>query len=153
MTTRRRLFLRTVTGLGVTAVLAGCTEDEADTGGGDASNAGDTTGDTESDEATDTSGEQADSDGAPDVEILSHEFYDEEYESGVRGTAVNTTDRELSYVEANARFVDADGTQIGEGLDNVTDLAADRKWEFECMYLDTDPERIDSYEIEVGAGF
>ncbi|MUV90388.1 hypothetical protein GJ629_11150 [Halapricum sp. CBA1109] len=87
------------------------------------------------------------------MEILDHSFYQEEFTSGVRGTAVNNTDGELSYVEANATFLDADGTQIGEGLDNVTDLAAGREWEFDCMFLGDDPSRIAEYEIEVSEGF
>ena len=50
-------------------------------------------------------------------------------------------------------FLDADGTQIGEGLDNVSDLAAGREWQFECAYLDSDADQIEEYEIEVTTGF
>ncbi|ELY72635.1 hypothetical protein C487_18266 [Natrinema pallidum DSM 3751] len=88
-----------------------------------------------------------------DVEILDHEFYDEGFQSSVRGTAVNNADRELSYVEATATFLDADGTQIGEGPDNVNDLAAGREWEFDCMYTSQDASRIEEYEVEVSLGF
>ena len=136
MELNRRRYLAT---LGTTAsalALAGCSEsDSGDSGSGD-SNGGDSGGNDQ-----------------PDVEILSHEFYEEEFSSGVRGTAVNNTDSELSYVEATATFLDSEGTQIGEGLDNVSDLAGGREWEFDCMFTGQDASRIEEYEVEVSTGF
>lgn len=144
----RRAFLgtaATAVGLG----LAGCSEDDTgDADGGDANDDEDETDDENGD-----AGSGGGDTGQPDIEILDHSFYQEEFTSGVRGTAVNNTDSELSYVEANARFLDANGTQIGEGLDNVSDLAAGREWEFDCMFLGDDPSRIEEYEVEVSEGF
>jgi len=146
----RRAFLgtaATAVGLGLT----GCSED--DTGDADDGDANDDEEEPE-DTGDDSTGDDGNGDtGQPDIEILEHSFYQEEFSSGVRGTAVNNTDSELSYVEANATFLDANGTQIGEGLDNVSDLAAGREWEFDCMFLGEDPSRIEEYEIEVSEGF
>jgi hypothetical protein len=44
-------------------------------------------------------------------------------------------------------FLDSEGVQIGESLDNTTDLAADRIWEFDAMFFEDDPTRVDTYEI------
>ena len=151
MTINRRRYLATVGASVVGLSLAGCSEDEGDSGEGSPGGGGNG-GDSGS--GSGNGGGNGGSGGdQPDVEILNHDFYSEEYQSGVRGTAQNNTDRELSYVEASAVFLDAEGTQIGDGLDNVSDLAAGRKWEFDCMYLGSDPERIDSYEVEVSNGF
>jgi hypothetical protein len=144
---RRQYLTTAVTAVGGVA-LAGCSEegdaDEGNANGGDPGN-GDTGG-------GNSGGGDTGGDDQPDVEIQSHEFYEEQFSAGVRGTAQNTTDRELSYVEAEAVFLDSEGTQIGEGLDNVSDLAAGRTWEFDCMFLGEDASRIASYEIEVSTG-
>ena len=141
---QRRKYLATIGATVSGLALAGCSEDDGDSGGGDA---GGNSGDSDSGNSGDGGNDQ------PDMEILNHEFYEEEYSSGVRGTAVNNTDSELSYVEATATFLDSEGTQIGEGLDNVSDLAGGREWEFDCMFTGQDASRIEEYEIEVSTGF
>ena len=163
MELNRRRYLAT---LGTTAsalALAGCSEsDSGDSGGGDANdNSGDSGngnsdnsgGDSNSGNSNDGNSGDGGGNDLPDVEILNHEFYEEEFSSGVRGTAVNNTGSELSYVEATATFLDSEGTQIGEGLDNVSDLAGGREWEFDCMFTGDDASRIEEYEIEVSTGF
>lgn len=159
LNSNRRRFLTT---LGTTAsalALAGCTEDGGDSGGGDANdNSGDSSNGNSDNSGGDSNGGDSNSGDSggndqPDVEILSHEFYSEEFSSGVRGTAVNNTDSEIGYVEATATFLDSEGTQIGEGLDNVSDLAGGREWEFDCMFTGDDASRIEEYEVEVTTGF
>lgn len=153
MKLNRRRYLATFAATTSALALAGCSEDESDTSGGDAdSNGGDSSGGDSGGGGGD-SNDGSSGDDQPDVEILSDEFYEEEFSSGVRGTAVNNTDSELSYVEATATFLDSEGTQIGEGLDNVSDLAAGREWEFDCMFLGDDASRIDTYELELSTGF
>jgi len=144
MEINRRQYLGTVTATVGALALAGCSEENGDSGGGDTSGNSDN---------TDDGGAANDNNDQPDVELLDHEFYEDQFSVGVRGTAVNNTDSELSYVEAEAVFLDESGTQIGDGLDNVNDLAAGREWEFDCMFLGNDESRIDSYEIEVSSGF
>ena len=163
MELNRRRYLAT---LGTTAsalTLAGCSEsDSGDSGDGDANdNSGDSSngnsdnsgGNSNSGNSNDENSGDGGGNDQPDVEILNHEFYEEEFSSGVRGTAVNNTDSELSYVEATATFLDSEGTQIGEGLDNVSDLASGREWEFDCMFTGQDAGRIEEYEVEVTTGF
>jgi hypothetical protein len=105
-------------------------------------------GDREEGSADDGSGEASSEESEQRIELLNHEFYSEEFSSGVRGEIENVSGEELSYVEVQVFFLDSDETQIGEGLDNTNDLAADRRWEFDAQYLDTDADRIDTYEIE-----
>lgn len=165
---QRRKYLATIGATVSGLALAGCSGDDGgDSGGGDAnSNNGDSSngnsdnsggdgngGETNSGNSNNGNSGDGGSNDQPDVEILSHEFYSEEFSSGVRGTAVNNTDSEISYVEATATFLDADGTQIGEGLDNVSDLAGGREWEFDCMFTGQDASRIEEYEVEVTTGF
>jgi hypothetical protein len=149
--------------------ISGCSADESDTDTGDVGGNGNGDADTDTDTDTDTGGNgngDADTDtdtdtdtggngngDQPDFEILEHTFFQEQYSEGVRGTARNNTDSEFGYAEVEVVFLDDSGTQIGDGLDNVTDLAADRSWEFECLFLGDDASRIDSYEIEASTGF
>lgn len=148
MEMQRRKYLAaigaTVSGL----TLAGCSEgDSGDSGSGNVNdNGGDNSG-------GDSNSGNSGSNDQPDVELLDHEFYEEDFSSGVRGTAVNNTDSELSYVEANATFFDSEGTRIGDGVDNVTDLAGGREWAFDCLFLGEDASSIEEYEIEVTTGF
>jgi hypothetical protein len=151
MSLNKRQYL-TTTGAVVSALaFAGCSgDDSSDSDGGstDGSN-----GDDSNSGDSNTNGGDSSSDDQPNVELLNHEFYREQFSSGVRGTAVNNTDSELNYVEATAAFLDNDGTQIADGLDNVSGLAAGREWEFDCVFLGTDAERVARYEIEVSEGF
>jgi hypothetical protein len=154
MKLNRRRYLATIGTTASALALAGCSEDEGDSGGGDAdSNSGDSSNGNSDNSGGDSNSGDGGGNDQPDVEILEHEFYEEEFSAGVRGTAVNNTDSELSYVEAEAVFLDESGTQIGDGLDNVNDLAAGREWEFDCMFLGDDASRIAEYEIEVSSGF
>jgi len=146
MKLNRRRYLTTLGATATSLALAGCSSD--DSGDSSEGNANGNSGDSGGGDSGNGGGSNQ-----PDVEILNHEFYEEEFSAGVRGTAVNNTDSELGYVEATVTFLDSEGTQIGEGLDNVSELAAGREWEFDCMYTDQDPERIDTYEIEVSTGF
>jgi len=83
------------------------------------------------------------------IEILEHEWYhDGQFDAGVRGEAENVSGEELSYVEISAFLLDGDGVQVGETLDNTTDLAAGRVWAFDAVLLDGDPEVVENYEIK-----
>ncbi|ELY77932.1 FxLYD domain-containing protein [Natrinema gari] len=155
----RRKYLASIGATATALGLAGCTSDESDSdegnangnsGDSDTSDSGNNNGDNN---GGDTNSGDSGDDNQSDVEILDHEFYSEEFSSGVRGTAVNNTDSAIGYVEATATFLDSEGTQIGEGLDNVSDLAAGREWEFDCMFTGQDASRIEEYEIEVSSGF
>jgi hypothetical protein len=152
---QRRKYLVTIGTTVSGLALAGCSEDDGDSGGGDADgNSGDSDSGNSGDGGNNNDGNSGNGgNDQPDVEILNHEFYEEEFQSGVQGTAKNNTDSELSYVEATATFLDADGTQIGEGLDNVSDLAGGREWEFDCLFTGDDASRIEEYEVEVSTGF
>lgn len=149
----RRKCLATI-GTTVSALaLAGCLEEgDSDSDSGDVNDNGGNSNGGDSDNGDNGDSGNGGSD-QPDIELLEHEFYQEDFTEGVRGTAVNNTDSELGYVEANAVFLDESGTQIADGIDNVTDLAAGREWEFECLFLGSDASRIDRYEIEVSSGF
>jgi|GEM_PF-3455893 len=136
----RRSVLAAGAGTVSTLLLAGCTSDD-ETGREDGNaNGGDGSGD--------GSGSGGGNDGGSSVEILDHEWYEEQYSSGVKGTVENVSDEELSYVEVSAYFLDSEGTQIGDGLDNFTDLAPGRKAEFDCVFLGDDPSRVEEYEVE-----
>lgn len=136
---RRRSYLKHAGGL-VLVAIAGCVEEddnaEREQGGADDGSTTDST--------DDTSG----GNGRP-IELLSHEWYNEgRYEQGVRGQIENVSDSTLDYVEVEVYFLDSEGVQFEEGLDNVTDLASGRIWEFDVMFWGDDPERVDSYEVQ-----
>lgn len=82
----------------------------------------------------------------PKVEILSHQWFEEEYSAGVKGTAKNVSDETLDYVEVSVVFLDDDGAQLDSNFTNTTDLAAGRKWKFEVQYFG-DANEVSNYEI------
>lgn len=141
----RRRFLAVAGATVGSMALAGCGTDD----GADDSSSGDTGGDggngDDSSSGTTTDGGGG---GGGKLEILEDEYYEEDFSAGVRGTVKNNSDSEISYVGVQAEFLDAEGTRVGEGLDNTTDLAGGQEWAFDAMAT-SDPEEIDSYNIEV----
>lgn len=69
----------------------------------------------------------------------------------VTGTIENTSERELSYVQANALFYDGSGDRIGTGVDTITHLQAKTSWEFMCVYYSATSYLTDSYDTRFTA--
>lgn len=163
----RRKFL-TILGAGAIASVAGCTSEDSDPedretgttdsdGPAEAPADSDDTGDSDgnsADDSGDTDDSQtgtADGDGSEDeqqVEVLTHEWYEEEYSAGVQGEIENVSGETLSYVEVSVYFLDSEGRQIGDSLANTSDLAPGRVWAFDVMYLGSDADQVENYEIE-----
>lgn len=145
----RRRFLAMAGATVVSMSLAGCgADDEADDeASGDTGNDGGDNGDDSSGNST-TDGGDSGGDGGGGLEILEDEFYEDDISAGVEGTVKNNSDSEISYVGVQAEFLDAEGTRVGEGLDNTTDLGAGQEWAFDVMST-AEPSEIDSYNIEV----
>lgn len=140
----RRTFV-TASGVALTLTIAGCAGDADDDEREDRSTDDDPNGsdDTETDDGNGTDG-----DDTP-VELLEHDWYhDGQFDAGVQGRLENVSGEELSYVAVDVFFLDADDVQLEDGLDNTTDLAPDRVWEFDVPYLGDDPANVDNYEIE-----
>lgn len=70
----------------------------------------------------------------PKLEVIRAERYSDTYDSGVRGTAKNVSDQELSYAEVTVIFLDGSGRQLDSSFDNTSDLAPGREWQFDVMY-------------------
>lgn len=88
--------------------------------------------------------------GGGNLVIESHRGFTSRYGNvGVRGTAVNEGDGEISYTQIEAKFYNARDTRIGSGMDNINGLGPGRTWEFECLYMGMDGDRVDSYKLEV----
>lgn len=87
------------------------------------------------------------SDGEP-IEILDHELYFEDSDAGVRGEVENVTDSSIAYVRIDVYFLDEEGDRFSQGFEKLHDIPAGSVWEFDAMYLGTEPDRIDDYEIE-----
>jgi hypothetical protein len=143
--TRRTVMAQAGSALLATTALAGC--GSSDSGGqpaGEDGNMHDST-------PTPT---PAASHGSEHVDIIDHSggVTDAGF-AAVRGTAKNVTDRRLSYVQIEARYLDSSGTRIGSGLDNVSNLGAGRECAFEATCLDCDTDRVDSYQLEITASF
>jgi hypothetical protein len=77
--------------------------------------------------------------------ILEHEFVEGEYSNNVVGRIENTSGQLLSYLEINAKYYDADGNVIDNGMDNITDLEAGEKYKFK---LYAPGEDVNEYTIE-----
>lgn len=147
----RRHLLQTFGGMVAPIAVAGCSTDDepddSDSGGVDDATdteAGST--DEPADEDTETPTESG-SDAV--LELVSHEWYEEDYSAGVQGEVKNVSDETLDYVAVEVAFYDADGAKLEDGLDNTKDLKPDTVWKFDAMYPDTDTEAVDDYEITV----
>ena len=156
----RRQYLSAAAG-GATLLLAGCVgqeesdREEGSTGGngddGSSDNGSDgddleegSTGGNEDDGSSDNGGG-----GDDPIELLEHEWYMEgQYDAGVRGQAENVSGEELSYVEISVFFLDDEGVQVADSLDNTTDLASGRVWQFDAMLFDGEPTVVEDYEIK-----
>jgi hypothetical protein len=133
------------------------TESESTTAGG-------------SDESTETSGNGGNSSesssiedsGDTDVTLQSADvadaysldsvaFYSEEFSSGVRGEVTNTSNSAIPYTGIQVKFYDSEGTRLGEGLDNTSDLGAGETYAFDVPSLLTSDkaDSIASYTITV----
>jgi hypothetical protein len=133
----RRQYLSAAAG-GATLLLAGCVgQEESDREEGSTGGNGD--------DASSDNG----SDGDDPIELLEHEWYMEgQYDAGVRGQAENVSGEELSYVEISVFFLDDEGVQVAESLDNTTDLASGRVWQFDATLFDGEPTVVEDYEIK-----
>lgn len=86
------------------------------------------------------------------VEIVSHDWWQGEYEGdvGVMGVAKNSSPSTLRYVEVAAEFMDADGIVVGEGFTNETYVYADSGFKFVLNYYsetDTPWSEVKTYEL------
>lgn len=126
--------------------IAGCgSESSSDESGGSADD-----GDGGNEDTSSGDGDSGDGGGGGgSLEIVEDEFYEEDMGAGVRGVVQNNGDEEIAYVEVKAEFLDSEGTRIGDGLANTSDLGAGQKWEFDAAYLDTDSSEVEDYQIEV----
>lgn len=154
----RREFTKAALGastLGITA-LAGCSgsdepddADTGDTGDSDTSTQETGTADSTDSQQTQEQTQTEEQSGGSGLELKSHEWYEEDYSAGVRGSAVNNTGDELGYVAVEVIFLDSDGAQIENGLDNTTDLPDGREWKFDAVFLGMDSSVVEDYEIEI----
>lgn len=81
-----------------------------------------------------------------DVKLLSDELVEEDMSTKVVGEVKNTSGNKQSYVGVEVKFKNSEGTRVGEGLDNTTELPAGQTWAFEAMYLGE--ESVESYTIK-----
>lgn len=61
----------------------------------------------------------------------------------ITGTALNTNNKNYSYVHVSAKFMDKDGTVIGSNFTNVNDISAGQAWKFKIL----SPEDSISYQL------
>lgn len=122
------------------------TENETDGGAGNVTNGG--AGNATAGQPGNATEGQSDGQGEQSVQILRHEWYEEEFSAGVRGRLENVSGGPLDYVEVSAVFLNDEGVQIGSNSALTTDLAAGRIWAFDVTYLGTDASQVAEYELE-----
>lgn len=166
---QRRSYIGLLAGAGV-ASIAGCAGDpetddaegNVNNDGGDG-NSGNSAGGNTDGESSDPTEEpteapteepteaptEAPTEESDGLEILEHEWYEDEFSGGVKGIVQNNTGEVLDYVAVEASFFDEEGVKLEDGLDNTTDLDAGTKWRFDAMYLGSDPSEVADYEIKV----
>lgn len=81
--------------------------------------------------------------------------YEVEYIAGyyyitITGTALNTYNKTISYAQVTFSIFDSSGAQIGNALDNISNLAANTPWKFSALgVLDSTPSSFRLAEITV----
>ena len=143
---RRRKYLQLIGSGGIAPPFAGCAEEETDEAEGSVEAEDSGEDESESDSGSEE-GDEGDSEGG--LEIVEHQFYEEEFQAGVEGIVANNTGNTLDYVEVKAWFYDEDGTQIDDSLDNTENLEDGQQWAFDVILLQAEPEEVADYEIEV----
>lgn len=83
-----------------------------------------------------------------EIELTDTTLRASEEQALIRGTAANNRSNTVSYLEANAKFYNSDGSILTTNWTNVTDLTAGESWHFELDSLLTDRTgQIESGEI------
>ncbi|MFC5970044.1 FxLYD domain-containing protein [Halomarina salina] len=69
----------------------------------------------------------------------------------VNGGVQNNRGEEVGYIQAIAKFYNADGAVVGTGRDNVLEVPADRTWSFEASWLGYGDRLgdIDDFEVVI----
>jgi len=141
---------------GAVGAIAGCTGDEQgeeDSGTAEASENGD--GEEEetedepeidSDEALEDEDIESTREG---LELLEHEFYEDEFSGGVEGVVANNTGEELSYVEIGVVFYNDEEQRIDDSFTNTTDMSDGEEWVFDVMLISAEPDEVEEYSIAV----
>ncbi|WP_254767719.1 FxLYD domain-containing protein [Salinilacihabitans rarus] len=72
----------------------------------------------------------------------------------VWGIVRNQSDRELSYVEIRATFLDGEGEELDTVIENVEDVTSGEEWEFEIEFPDFGERaaEVADYELEPATG-
>ena len=83
--------------------------------------------------------------------------YDEgtdEERVSIWGVVRDDGDRELSYIELRATFLDADGEELERVIENVRDVTAGEEWTFDIEFPRHGEEAraVQSYELDVITG-
>lgn len=157
---KRRQFVK-ASGAGIallTTSLAGCAgegsnDSENVVTGGNGGNGGGNNNNNNKDTTQKSQQSKTTEQSQKKVKVLNHELYTKDYSAGVKGKIKNVSGKELGYVEITVRFFDSEDTRIAEGLDNFSELGAGTTATFDAMYMGQEPSKIDSYELEVSAGF
>ncbi|XVH30556.1 FxLYD domain-containing protein [Haloferacaceae archaeon DSL9] len=69
----------------------------------------------------------------------------------IEGIAENVSDKELSYVELRARFLDEEGELLDSTVENIDDVTVGRRWAFEIEYpqVGEPAAAVADYELDV----
>lgn len=121
---RRKFIAMTGTSIGL-ASMAGCVDggEEGTANGGNGDSGGDA------------------------ITIHDHSLESSALGAKVVGEAENTSGEEQSYVEIQARFFDSEGTRLGEGIDNASDVADGTRFNFEVI-SSVEASQVSDYELE-----
>ena len=153
---QRRRLVKVIGMTGAVGAIAGCTGDEQgeeDSGTAEASENGD--GEEEetedepeidSDEALEDEDIESTREG---LELLEHEFYEDEFSGGVEGVVANNTGEELSYVEIGVVFYNDEEQRIDDSFTNTTDMNDGEEWVFDVMLISAEPDEVEEYSIAV----
>lgn len=153
---QRRRLVKVIGMTGAVGAIAGCTGDEQgeeDSGTAEASENGD--GEEEetedepeidSDEALEDEDIESTREG---LELLEHEFYEDEFSGGVEGVVANNTGEELSYVEIGVVFYNDEEQRIDDSFTNTTDMSDGEEWVFDVMLISAEPDEVEEYSIAV----
>lgn len=154
---QRRKLIKVIGATGAVGAIAGCTGDdqeEEETGTAEASENGDGEEEEENEEEQEIDSDEALEDENIEstregLELLEHEFYEDDFSGGVEGVVANNTGEELSYVEVGVVFYNDDEQRIDDSFTNTSDLSDGEEWVFDVMLIGAEPDEVEEYSIAV----
>lgn len=157
---RRQFLGRTVAAVGITSMVAGCSQSTSDassggngdgstgSGGSGSGSGGKQSTPSPTPEPTATATPQSTASGEnvyKGVKITGLDWGGGDYSLSAVGNAKNVTDSIMDFIQIEAQFLDETDAVLESSLANTSNLSPGQTWRFEIPYPGMDTDAVDSF--------